>query len=185
MTKGKAVAVALFMSVTVSPSWSATTATVQPTGDYDPHHCGFRGDSVTLVVTQDHKPPVKYDFCSAYGISHILQVIKDKAGRTYIFVQYDEGRGPRNTSKYLEIYSLNGDRLNARENQLLDELATFAADRIYTYEMVLPPGGGLKLTFKLDRINSEKWNSLSLPAWETEVGPPPAVEKVIWIDAHP
>jgi hypothetical protein len=181
MTRGKAFAVAFFMSVTVSPSWSATTATIQPTGDDDPHNCGFQGDSVTLVVTQDTRPPVKYDFCSAYGISHILQVIKDRAGRTYILVQYYEGHGTRATSKYLEIYSLNGGRLNARENELLEEPATFAADWVYTYNVALPAEGGLELTFKLDKMDPNK----SRPAWETDVALPPALEKVIWIDARP
>jgi len=75
--------------------------------------------------------------------------------------------------------------LNDREGELLDEPASFAADWVYTYDVVLPPRGGLELTFKLTKVNLSDSNSPPLPAWETEVGPPPALEKVIWIDAHP
>jgi len=185
MASWKIAALAFLMSVTVSASWAATTATVQSTGNYDPNHCGFWGDSVTLVVTQDNRPSVKYNFCSAYGKSKVLQVIKDRAGQTFILLEYGVGHGTRATSKYLEIYSLDDGRLNDRGGELLDEPASFVADWLYTYDVVLPPGGGLKLTFKLDKMDPSDWNSLSLPAWETEIGSPPSLEKVIWIDAHP
>jgi hypothetical protein len=185
MAKWKAAAVAFLMSITFSPSWAATTATVQSTGDYDPNHCGFWGDSVTLVVTQDNRPSIKYNFCSAYGKSKVLQVIKDRAGETYILLEYGEGHGTRATSTYLEVYSLKGDRLNDRGGELLDEPAAFAVDWVYTYAVVLSPRGGEKLTFKLHEVALSDSNSPPLPAWESDVGLPPALEKVIWVDAHP
>jgi len=185
MAKWTATAVAFLMSVAFSPSWAATAATVQSTGDYDPNHCGFWGDSVTLVVTQDNRPSIKYNFCSAYGESKVLQIIKDRVGQTYILLEYSKGHGPRATSKYLEVYSLNGDRLNDRRSELLDEPAAFAVDLVYTYAVVLPPNGGLKLTFKLHKVDLSDSDSPPLPAWESDVGPPPALEKVIWVDAHP
>jgi hypothetical protein len=148
------------------PAWGGLEATIRSAGDYDPHGCGFWGDSLILSVTDQGREIAEKKYCSAYAHG-AARVVTDALGHPYVLLEYSEGHGTNAFTGYLVIYRL-ADQLIERERVRLSIGAGPASRWSYEYTAETPTGGGLRLLLQL--------STSGVP--EPYLSPPPATQTV-------
>jgi hypothetical protein len=88
----------------VSTARAAPKASIE-SGPSDAPRCEFRGDALTLTVTNQGKPVTTEHFCSSYGRA-FAKVAEDRGGQAYVLLEYGEGHGTNAVTTYLTVYRL-------------------------------------------------------------------------------
>lgn len=108
--------------------------------------CDFIEDAMILVVTDDGKELVHEDFCSSYGKA-AAKVASDKRGRTYVLLDYSEGRGTNATTEYLSVYRLTPN-LPAVMRIPISWAVGMTQRFVYEYEAKPDESGGLLIVLR-------------------------------------
>ena len=125
---------------------AAPEANVVPTNDAFYGPCGSSEDDLTLVVSENGRQVTKGDYCSSYGKSS-AQIVSDRLGRTYIAVEYGEGRGTRAVTTFLLIYHRDGSNLHEIARVPIAWATGRNGDWIFEYAFDRLQPSGLQITF--------------------------------------
>ena len=134
------VAVTSVASPTVSVKPAATDAAART-------WCRFADDALTVEVRDGSTLLSAYSFCSSYGKAS-ADLAVDVRGRSYLLLNYSQGRGPNATSGYLSVFRVAFEMVEYVRVPISS--ATGPTSRWeYQYTVTTPRQGGLQLTFNL------------------------------------
>lgn len=105
----RSVFVVLAIILGSSMARAAPEVVVRSTGGNDPNHCGFWGDSKTLLVVDNGKQIARDDYCAAYGRSS-AKLFTDRHGHMYAFVVYGHGHGMNTGGDMLKVMRVDVDK---------------------------------------------------------------------------
>jgi hypothetical protein len=117
---------------------------------YTPSDCDVTDDEMRVVIKDEAKKLVQYDFCSSYGEAS-AKLIADTRGREYLLLRYGEGRGTNARSEFLSVFLVQPGIPDLFEYMRtpVSAGASPLAYWDYDYKVLTPKEGGLRLEFHL------------------------------------
>jgi hypothetical protein len=116
-------------------------------GDGGAGECRSEDAAFLLTITDHGQLILEKHYCSEDGLGN-ARLVADAIGQHYVFLEYDTDQGATGSITHLKILRFT-DQLT--EKSELDISYFDGADFlwIYRYNIQTPPGGGLKIFFKL------------------------------------
>jgi hypothetical protein len=111
-----------------------------------PEFCTYSVDDGKRAVIRDGSRKItEYDFYSTFGDAK-ARLVTDRTGKTYLLLEYAEGRGTNATNYYLSVFLVQPE-LHEYMRTLIGAPASYNDLWEYKYEVSTPSRGGLRLKF--------------------------------------